>query len=311
MSQFCETCGGEVESLHSYCTTCGAQAPMKTLMGDFSEPEYVSPVYCCRCGKAAAKGSGHCGWCGIDLYKKERGSSPYCPWCGEKIGKDARLCSSCRGSMGQWFAMKGTVAEALGYRGEFVMKEKMTGLTYHFRPGVGVTIGRSPDNDISIICAWVSSRHAGIDGPKGALEDLSSTNGTYINRNPERIGRVSLHEVREFNISGNFTFTLEKGTGLFAFRLTAILDEEACVKNGDSACFEALRNRYTILIEGDPTFYIRKLDGHFTVTPDLTHDHYKIEVSKGCYHYSDEKRGIKSLLLKRSRDNWPVNWAIT
>ncbi|WP_300675318.1 FHA domain-containing protein [Desulfoluna sp.] len=311
MSQFCEICGEKVEPLHLYCTACGAQAPMKTIVGRFAEPEYENPVYCCGCGKAAAKGSAYCGWCGSDLYKKGGGASPFCPWCGEKVGVEAKICSSCGGSMEDWFAMKGAVAWELGFQGEFLLKEKMTGLTYHFRPGKGVTIGRAPDNDIAIVCAWVSSHHATIDGASGALEDLSSSNGTYINRSPDRISRVPLHEVREFNVGGNFTFTLEKGAGLFAFRLTAILDEEACIKNGDSACFEALRNRCTILLEGDQTLYIRKLDGYFTLTPDMTYDHYKIEVSEGCYHYTDEKRGIKGVLLKKSRDNWPVNWVVS
>lgn len=311
MSQFCETCGEKVAPLHLYCTACGAQAPMKTIVGSFAEPAYEDPVYCCGCGKAAARGSSYCGGCGRDLYESVGGDSSFCPWCGETAGAGAKICSSCGGSLADWFAMKGAVAKELGFCGEFFLKEKMTGLTYHFRPGKGVTIGRAPANDIPIACAWVSSRHAGIDGPEGALEDLSSSNGTYINRSPERIGTVPLHDVREFNIAGNFTFTLEKGPGLFAFRLTAILDEEECLKNGDAACFEALRNRYTLLFEGDQILYIRKLDGHLTLTPDLAYDHYKIEVAEGCYHYTDEKRGIKGVLLKKSRDNWPVNWVIT
>lgn len=311
MSQFCETCGEKVEALHLYCTACGAQAPMKTIVGSFAEPVCENPVYCCGCGKPAAKESAFCGWCGGDLYKKERGALFFCPWCGQQLGAEAKICSSCGGSMDEWFAMKGAVARDLGYRGELVIKEKMTGLTYRFRPGKGVTIGRAPDNDIPITCAWVSSRHGRIDGPKGSLEDLSSSNGTYINRSPDRIGKVPLYDVREFNIAGSFTFTLEKGPGLFAFRLTAILDEEECLKNGDPASFESLRNQYTILYEGDQVLYIRKLDGLLTLAPDPAYDHYKVEVADGCYHYTDEKRGINGVLLKKNRGNWPVNWVIT
>ncbi len=46
-----------------------------------------------------------------------------------------------------------------------------------------VTIGRSPDNDVTIADDFVSSRHAEIDpssrGPM--LTDLESTNGTIVN----------------------------------------------------------------------------------------------------------------------------------
>jgi pSer/pThr/pTyr-binding forkhead associated (FHA) protein len=49
--------------------------------------------------------------------------------------------------------------------------------------GVGLTIGRSPDNAVIIDNPAVSGHHARVFSESGAviLEDLNSTNGTYVN----------------------------------------------------------------------------------------------------------------------------------
>lgn len=57
-----------------------------------------------------------------------------------------------------------------------------------------VTIGRLPDNTIVIDSPAVSGRHARVyrDGPHVVLEDLKSTNGTFVNDRP--IARHTLIE---------------------------------------------------------------------------------------------------------------------
>lgn len=49
-----------------------------------------------------------------------------------------------------------------------------------------ITIGRSPDNHIVIDNPTVSGRHARVyrEGPHSVLEDLKSTNGTFVNDKP-------------------------------------------------------------------------------------------------------------------------------
>ncbi len=56
------------------------------------------------------------------------------------------------------------------------------------------TIGRTPDNDIRIDADFISRHHAVVlvSGAMTVLEDLNSTNGTYVNG--ERIGRCALTE---------------------------------------------------------------------------------------------------------------------
>jgi pSer/pThr/pTyr-binding forkhead associated (FHA) protein len=56
-------------------------------------------------------------------------------------------------------------------------------LLKEYTVGVGLTIGRSPDNAVIIDNPSVSGHHARVYSESGAviLEDLNSTNGTYVN----------------------------------------------------------------------------------------------------------------------------------
>jgi pSer/pThr/pTyr-binding forkhead associated (FHA) protein len=56
-------------------------------------------------------------------------------------------------------------------------------LLKQYSVGVGLTIGRSPDNAVIIDNPAVSGHHARVFSESGAviLEDLNSTNGTYVN----------------------------------------------------------------------------------------------------------------------------------
>lgn len=58
---------------------------------------------------------------------------------------------------------------------------------------VAVTIGRNVDCDLSLNDSFLSSRHARVvnDGGELSIEDLGSTNGTYVNQELVR-GRVQL-----------------------------------------------------------------------------------------------------------------------
>jgi len=58
---------------------------------------------------------------------------------------------------------------------------------------VAITIGRAPDCDLSLNDTYLSSRHARVANDSGDLtiEDLGSTNGTYVNQELAA-GRVHL-----------------------------------------------------------------------------------------------------------------------
>jgi len=59
-------------------------------------------------------------------------------------------------------------------------------LLKEYSVGVGLTIGRSPDNAVIIDNPAVSGHHARVYSESGAviLEDLNSTNGTFVNGEP-------------------------------------------------------------------------------------------------------------------------------
>lgn len=64
-----------------------------------------------------------------------------------------------------------------------------------------VTIGRNPDCEIALPSSTVSRRHAQIrrEGSHFFLQDLSSTNGTLLNREPV-IGEELLHDRDEIGV---------------------------------------------------------------------------------------------------------------
>jgi hypothetical protein len=74
---------------------------------------------------------------------------------------------------------------------EFVEPNERTG--ERIDVDVAVVIGRSPECDVSLNDTYLSSRHARIANDSGdlSIEDLGSTNGTYVNQELVQ-GRVHL-----------------------------------------------------------------------------------------------------------------------
>jgi predicted component of type VI protein secretion system len=67
----------------------------------------------------------------------------------------------------------------------------------------GVTIGRSPDCDLSLQDTYLSTRHARLANDEGdlSIEDLGSTNGTYVNQELVK-GRVRLERGDVVQVGG-------------------------------------------------------------------------------------------------------------
>lgn len=68
---------------------------------------------------------------------------------------------------------------------------------------VAVTIGRSAECDVSLFDTYLSSRHARVANDEGdlSIEDLGSTNGTYVNQELVQ-GRVHLERGDIVQIGG-------------------------------------------------------------------------------------------------------------
>ncbi len=313
MMIYCDRCKNEVHPLSTHCFYCGAVAPVRTVVGDFSEPVFKNGIFCSSCGKQSPEDGAFCGRCGESLFKKPLEQLIFCPVCAEKNSTDALNCSGCRGDFADWYQMRGLAAQKLGFQGNLTIKEKMTGITYNFINDTETSemkIGRNTDNDIVIPCGWVSSNHCKIDLKNKKLIDDGSGNGTYINRKSDLIINVDFSEIDEFNIAGSFTFNVVKKPNVFICRLMAILEEEDCNKNGDPKGYDALRKNYFILLSGEQEVYIRKQDGYIDEEKNPLHEYYCVKFENGFYYYSDTARNIEEQLLFKKGANWPVNWIV-
>lgn len=106
--------------------------------------------------------------------------------------------------------------------------------------GLMVTIGRTPDNVLTIDNPAVSSHHACIfrDGEQFILEDFQSTNGTFVN--DKRINRHTL-QTGDLILVGKHTLLFDRdGTG----RLLDLDGDEPSLANlGDTVFLDATQHR--------------------------------------------------------------------
>lgn len=307
----CDQCGKHLHPEYLFCPYCGAEAPRKTRKGDIVEEQIENPLFCPACRKENLQEAMFCSSCGEGIFSQPSEYHLYCPACGEKNSSKAKICYNCALSLFDWFAMKGVAAEKSGHRGDLTLYETMNCVTYRFITRSAVRIGRNHDNDIVIPCGWVSGNHAVIDLKEGRLKDFASTNGTYINRNPEHVTSVPLDSVKEFNIAGFFTFKVVQTTALFSFRLTAILEENDCRENGDGPAFDRLRKINHILLQAECELLIGKTDGVVSITPTKEDHYFRIKVEDGFYYLNDKDRNIDNLLILKAGNNLPVNWKKT
>ena len=119
---------------------------------------------------------------------------------------------------------------------------KFEGRTIHeYGLGLMVTIGRTPDNILAIDNPAVSSHHACVfrDGDDYAVEDLQSTNGTFVNDK-----RVSRHTLRNGDviIIGKHTLEFdEPGTAMAVD--VADSDEPTLAALGDTVFLDTQQHR--------------------------------------------------------------------
>ena len=307
MQIICDQCGKKIESISNFCPYCGMEAPKRTVLFSDEKIKIENPVFCVHCKTENIKEALYCSDCGESIYNKPSENQMFCGKCGTRNKIEAKICLECGQNFTEWFSMKGNVAAKLGFKGNLVLKEKMTGFTYHFLIAEKFTIGRKSENDMVIPCSWVSGNHCKFDFKKKRLID-SSTNGTFINRKPDHIKNEPLEFISEFNIAGSFTFPVVKMENLFIFHLGAIIDEKECRRNGDGAAFDKLRKTYYILYRGDFELKIQKIDGFIGERLKPHSKYYKFNLVDGFYYYSDKDRDIEKSLIMKDFNNLPGNW---
>jgi hypothetical protein len=102
--------------------------------------------------------------------------------------------------------------------------------------GMMVTIGRLPDNSVIIDNPAVSSHHACIfrDGDQFVVEDLQSTNGTFVNG--KRVSRQALQQA-DTVLVGTHKLVLDQQAQAEA--VTAEIGEHATTNSGDTMFLNA------------------------------------------------------------------------
>jgi len=311
MRVLCDQCSNEILPLGNFCSYCGAEAPHKTVvLNNEKQKPLKNPVFCPVCGEPAPIDALYCASCGSYIYKLPEKHTLFCPKCMEKNNKNAKICTSCGLSFVDWFSMKGVVAENIGYQGNIILKETMNDFFYHFIWDNTISIGRNPDNNVVLSSPWVSGQHCKFDINKQLLIDLSSKNGTYINRISRKITNIPLSQIYEFNLAGSFTFSVCKIVNGFIFRLSAILNQERCRKSGNMQALDELRKHYYILLSGDAELHIGKIDGIVEKQYDNMQETYKIKIFNRFYYFSDLSRKINDHLVLKKHKNIPVNWEI-
>ncbi len=307
----CDQCGEPLQPLANYCSMCGTQAPQKTVVIDDKRQKPVdNPVYCPRCGKPAPAHALYCADCGSYLYRMPAMQQFFCPRCSEKNRDSAKRCVNCSLPFDDWFSMQGVVAEHIGYKGNLVLKEKMTGNVYHFLKDDSLTIGRENDNTLTVPAPWVSKHHCRLNIRENLLMNLNAKNGTFVNRNSKPIRQAPLDTVFELNIAGIFTFTLLHIGKAHVLHLTAILNQDLCRRMTDMNKLDALRKHYFILFSGDFEINIYKINGDIGKEYDALQEAYRFKMLNEYYYFSDLSGKIQQQLFLKNKNNLPLNWEV-
>lgn len=306
MKIFCEKCSAKISPILNFCFFCGSEAPRVTIPANLKADKFEEKVYCTKCKYECPINAFYCGSCGEYIYEKKE--SVFCPACVSNISSSASVCVKCGLNLDDFFSMKGDAIKKQAVSVDFILKEKMTKKNFVFFLKQEIKIGRHPSNDIVIPCEWVSSFHCVLDFKNMCLLDKESTNGTYANMKQEKITKVSLNTLTEFNIAGYFTFKVVQKTKVFSFFLRSILKEKEARKVGNGAGYDKLRKNSYIKFFGDDNIKIRHYDGFMFNEDVIKREYYKISSEDGFLYYSDEERKVNKILIMNENNILPKNW---
>jgi len=144
-------------------------------------------------------------------------------------------------------------------------------------------IGRDEyTNDIILKSDWVSGTHCKLDFIAQKLTDLTSTNGTTINGDKEKIDEAGLERVHSFIVAGIFEAHLEKYSGFFRIQIVKVHDPQLIKEENDyikslfntefiwlgkfaTLCVDTLTGKVRLPEDGNNSEIVITQDGQFTV----------------------------------------------
>lgn len=180
-----------------------------------------------------------------------------------------------------------------------------------------VVIGRArgkgnliTNNRISLPWARLSGQHLEIDFQQGVINDLDSTNGTYINKIPNKINRELLNSVTEFNLASDLTFKIFYEPNSFSGFIFTNFST-----NYDKILAHTTKNNLTELLEhcffiylpagnSETKLFIRKYDGKPIYGNDMLdyNDCFIIQRDNDVFYYSDYEEDIIHLPIMKNNN---------
>lgn len=311
MKVHCTNCGCSIHVYFIYCPYCGSMGVQKTVPSKVMKEAVKDGYYCHSCRERNYKDALYCAYCSVNLFSKSGKGVLFCPECGEKNAARSKYCQKCGCFLTGWFQLKGRIADEIGYTGNFILNEKITGTDFAFITGEAVTIGRNDTSTLPLACKLVSKNHCVLNIKEMSVRDLDSSNGTFINRNKERITTARFEDMHELNIAGTFTFKVTASPGFFAMRLIDILDDIACKDCRHSEIEKKLYRRCFIFPLHNGDVNIRKSDGAVVEQIDPDDDYITVSFDDGKYYISDFKQGLEKYLIRKSFNSLPSNLQIT
>lgn len=166
------------------------------------------------------------------------------------------------------------------------------------------------NNRISLPWSRISGNHLQIDFQEGTIQDLESSNGTYLNKIPSKISSELLTKVTEFNLATDLTFkSFYEPTAFSGFFFTNFST------NHDKALPHTSKNRINSLLQhcffiylhpenSETKLFIRKYDGTPIYGNEMLdyNDCFIIQRSKGTIIYSDHQAKIIELPIMKTEN---------
>ncbi len=129
-----------------------------------------------------------------------------------------------------------------------------------------ITLGRNPQNDIIIKCNWVSGKHLLFNFTDYTLNDLNSTNGTYINN--YKITSYDISEDLSFSIAKTFVFNLKNYENFFLIKFAELIDKTLIKNELIKEIVKTLKHTDFIFLHNENSLNINTINGQIHPNAD-------------------------------------------
>jgi len=161
-------------------------------------------------------------------------------------------------------------------------------------------IGRDEQtNDIILKSDWVSGTHCQLDFANQKLTDLSSTNGTTINGDKEKVSEIGLERVHSFVVAGIFEAHLEKYSGFFRIQIVKVHDPQLIKEENDY--IKSLFNTEFIWLGKFAALVVDTLTGNVRLSEDSNNSEIVI-TQDGHFSVIDKENQQSAVYIKPNEE---------